>query len=78
MIGRVTSETTGVRITRTIDRLRTRFGALASDRSGSVSMEYGLVGTLISVAIIASLSSTTSGLGDKWNSVANSINAFLR
>mgnify|MGYP001766917619 CR=1 FL=1 len=62
----------------TIDRLRAAVRALKRDRSASVSMEYGLVGTLISVAIIASLSSTTSGLGDKWNSVANSINAFLR
>ena len=62
----------------TIDRLRATARALKRDRSASVSMEYGLVGTLISVAIIASLSSTTTGLGDKWNSVANSINAFLR
>lgn len=52
--------------------------ALARDEEGSVSMEYGLVGTLISVAIIASLSSATTGLGDKWNSVANTINSFLR
>jgi Flp pilus assembly pilin Flp len=62
----------------TIDRLRATARALRRDHGASVSMEYGLVGTLISVAIIASLSSTTTGLGDKWNSVANSINAFLR
>lgn len=62
----------------TIDRLRGTTRALLRDRDGSVSMEYGLVGTLVSVAIIASLSSTTSGLGDKWNSVANTITSFLR
>lgn len=62
----------------TIDRLRGTTRSLLRDRDGSVSMEYGLVGTLVSVAIIASLSSTTSGLGDKWNSVANTITSFLR
>ena len=67
-----------MRITKTIDRLRARLGALASDRSGSVSMEYGLVGTLVSVAIVASLSSATGGLSDKWNSVASTITSFLR
>jgi Flp pilus assembly pilin Flp len=41
-------------------------------------MEYGLVGTLVSVAIIASLSSATTGLGDKWNHVATTIYALLR
>jgi len=78
VIGWTTRETTGVRMTRTIDRLRARLGALASDRAGSVSMEYGLVGTLISVAIIGALSSTTTGLGDKWNHVADTITSFLR
>ena len=78
MIGWTTRETTGVRMTKTIDRLRARLGALASDRAGSVSMEYGLVGTLVSVAIVASLSSATGGLSDKWNSVASTITSFLR
>jgi len=52
-----------------------RFGR---DETASVSMEYGLVGTLISVAIIGALSSATTGIGDKWNHVANTINGYLR
>ena len=66
-------------------RVRTSYAELCSvaarfgrDETASVSMEYGLVGTLISVAIIGALSATTTGIGDKWNSVANSINAYLR
>jgi Flp pilus assembly pilin Flp len=61
-----------------IDRLRATARALISGRDGSVSMEYGLVGTLISVAIIASLSATGSGVADKWNSFADTINSYLR
>ncbi len=62
----------------TIDRLRAGMRRLAGDDSGSVSMEYGLVGTLISVAIIGALSATGSGVGDKWNSFANTIVSHLR
>lgn len=61
-----------------IEKLRETARAIRRDASGSVSMEYGLVGTLISVAIIGALSSTTTGLGDKWNTVANTINSYLR
>ena len=61
-----------------IEKLRETARAIRRDASGSVSMEYGLVGTLISVAIIGALSSTTTGLGDKWNSVANTIGSYLR
>ena len=61
-----------------IEKLRETARAIRRDVSGSVSMEYGLVGTLISVAIIGALSSSTTGLGDKWNSVANTINSYLR
>ncbi|MDK9698024.1 MAG: Flp family type IVb pilin [Siculibacillus sp.] len=67
-----------MRFETTFERFRAAAAALRRDRDGSVSMEYGLVGTLVSVAIISALSSTTSGLGDKWNSVANTINSFLR
>ncbi len=67
-----------VDVTNSSRTLRAALRALASDRSASVSMEYGLVGTLISVAIIGALSATTTGLGDKWNNVAETINSFLR
>jgi len=68
----------GLRFETTIDRIRARLRGLRHDADGSVSMEYGLVGTLISVAIIGALSSTTTGLGDKWNHVATTITSFLR
>lgn len=67
-----------MRFETTIDWLRAAARALKRDRNGSVSMEYGLVGTLVSVAIISALSATSTGVGDKWNSVANTINSFLR
>jgi Flp pilus assembly pilin Flp len=65
-------------MTTTFERLRTTVRGLLGDRAGSVSMEYGLVGTLVSVAIIASLSATGTGLGDKWNSFAATISSYLR
>jgi Flp pilus assembly pilin Flp len=52
--------------------------AVMRDRRGSVSMEYGLVGTLVSVAIIGALSSTSTGLADKWNNVAAIVVSYLR
>ena len=66
------------RVTTAIGRLRSAVSAVRRDESASVSMEYGLVGTLISVAILAGLSSTTTGIGAKWNDVANLILAVLR
>ncbi|WP_333825074.1 Flp family type IVb pilin [Pinisolibacter sp.] len=65
-------------ITTRIERLRATTRALMSDDAGSTSMEYGLVGTLVSLAIIASLSATGTGVADKWNAFANTINSYLR
>ncbi len=59
-------------------RFASGLGALLRDRHGSVSMEYGLVGTLVSVAIIGALSTTSSGLADKWNHVADTVISMLR
>lgn len=67
-----------VTVTNACRALLTAIHALGRDRSGSVSMEYGLIGTLVSIAIIGGLSSTTTGLGDKWNHVADTIIAMLR
>jgi Flp pilus assembly pilin Flp len=57
---------------------RRRIGAVKQDRAGSVAMEYALVGSLISVAIIGALSATGTGVADKWNAFANSILSQLR
>jgi Flp pilus assembly pilin Flp len=59
-------------------RIATRVGSLSKDRAGSVAMEYALVGSLISVAIIGALSATGTGVADKWNSFANTIIGQLR
>jgi Flp pilus assembly pilin Flp len=67
-----------MRVTTRIDRLRATTRAMMRDAAGSTSMEYGLVGTLVSIAIIASLSATGTGVADKWNAFANTINNYLR
>ncbi|TBW40431.1 hypothetical protein EYW49_04425 [Siculibacillus lacustris] len=55
-----------------------RFRSMTTDPTGSVSMEYGLVGTLISIAIVGALSSTGGGVADKWNNFSNTIISYLR
>jgi Flp pilus assembly pilin Flp len=52
--------------------------ALTTDTTASTAMEYALVGSLISVAIIGALSATGSGVADKWNTFTNTVIAVLR
>jgi Flp pilus assembly pilin Flp len=67
-----------MRVTTRIERLRATTRALMRDETGSTAMEYGLVGTLVSVAIVASLSATGTGVADRWNSFAGTIISYLR
>lgn len=61
-----------------IEKMRETLRVLCRDPAGSVSMEYGLVATLVSIAIIGALSATATGIGDKWNNVATTVESFLR
>jgi pilus assembly protein Flp/PilA len=44
-----------------------------SDESGATAIEYGLIAALISVAIIAAVTSVGTSLTSTFNSVANAL-----
>lgn len=41
-----------------------------TDIEGATSIEYALIGTLISIAILAGLTSTSNNIGEKFNNTA--------
>ncbi|MFM9978019.1 MAG: Flp family type IVb pilin [Sphingomonadaceae bacterium] len=47
--------------------------ALARDKRGATAIEYGLIVSLIVVAIIASMNTVASNTIRMWNSVSNSV-----
>lgn len=62
-------------------RRATRLGrsmrALIRDESGATAMEYALIATLISVAIIGAATTMGSNLNNVWTTLANNINPNL-
>ena len=47
--------------------------ALTSDQSGAVAMEYGMIASLLAVAIITGLSPLGANLGTSFQTAANAI-----
>lgn len=43
------------------------------DETGATAIEYGLIGVLVSIAIIAGATSLGSALGSKFNTVASKV-----
>ena len=43
------------------------------DESGATAIEYGLIASLIAVAIIAAATTLGNNIGDTFNSIANKI-----
>jgi pilus assembly protein Flp/PilA len=46
----------------------------AKDQSGATAIEYGLIASLIAVAIIAAITQLGSKLGKTFNNVASNLN----
>ena len=51
------------------------FRSMLRSRRGATAIEYGLVASLIAVALIAVLSSTSGSINSKFRSVSSVINA---
>ncbi|MEM8542241.1 MAG: Flp family type IVb pilin [Pseudomonadota bacterium] len=47
------------------------------DESGATAIEYGLIGTLISIAIIVGATSLGSTLNGKYNGIATSVDTAI-
>jgi pilus assembly protein Flp/PilA len=53
--------------------MRAIFSRMLRDESGATAIEYGLIAALISVAIIAALTSVGTNLSTTFNNVAGAL-----
>lgn len=53
-----------------MSKFLTRF---VQDESGATAIEYGLIATLIAVAIIGAVTAVGTGLQGKFNNIANAV-----
>ncbi len=47
--------------------------AFFKDKSGATAIEYGLIGTLVAISIIAGVSALGSAVEGLWGGVANKV-----
>lgn len=55
--------------------MKTLLERFALDESGATAIEYGLIGALVSIAIIAGAKSLGTALSNKFSSVATQVSA---
>ncbi|MBE7204294.1 MAG: Flp family type IVb pilin [Parafilimonas terrae] len=55
--------------------MKTLFSRFASDESGATAIEYGMIASLVAVAIIAGLKILGTNLGAKFNQIATNISS---
>ncbi len=55
--------------------MSTLINRFARDESGATAIEYGLIATLIAVAIIVGATALGSKLNDTFNTIAGKLNA---
>ena len=53
--------------------MKTLIARFAKDQSGATAIEYGLIASLIAVAIIAAITSLGSKLGTTFNNVTSNL-----
>ena len=54
--------------------MKTMFARFAKDESGATAIEYGLIATLIGVAIIVGAGALGTKLNDVFNAIAGAVN----
>ena len=57
--------------------LRWAYPILIKDRRGATAIEYALIASLISIAIIGSLTCFSSGVSDMFNNVSNTLQSNI-
>ena len=60
-----------------MDAIRTNFCRLLADPRGATAVEYGLIASLIVLAIIGSLAALGGGAGGMWAEVSAMVAAAL-
>jgi len=53
--------------------MRNLFSAFISDESGATAIEYGLIAAIVSVGLIAALSSLKSNLQTTYNTIGTAV-----
>lgn len=53
------------------------YPALIKDRQGATAIEYALIASLISIAIIGSLTFFSGGVSDMFNNVSNTLQSNI-
>ena len=61
-----------------MDAIRTAFRRLLRDESGATAIEYGLIASLIIVAMIGGLSALGGGANGKWGELSNDVTDAMR
>ncbi|MCF4126998.1 Flp family type IVb pilin [Methylobacterium sp. SyP6R] len=51
----------------------TKLKRFVSDESGATAIEYGLIATLIALAVIVAAGTVGNNLGNQFNKIANSL-----
>ena len=60
-----------------LGRQRRRLFAFLGDESGATAIEYGLIASLVAVAIIVAVAELGVTLGDLYGGVKNKVNAKM-
>lgn len=53
--------------------LRTILRSLLADTAGAAAIEYGLIGSLIAVAILGAVTALGGGTAEMWSNIGNSL-----
>jgi pilus assembly protein Flp/PilA len=51
--------------------------SLATDSRGATAIEYGLIASLIVVAMVGALSSLGGGVGGKWSNLSTTLATYM-
>jgi pilus assembly protein Flp/PilA len=57
-----------------VGAIRTTLRRLLADQGGATAIEYGLIASLIIVAMIGGLSALGGGAGGMWTKINNAVN----
>nr|WP_047165714.1 Flp family type IVb pilin [Sphingomonas sp. Y57] len=58
------------------DRLRARLRALSGDCRGATAVEYGLILSLVFMAIMTAVATLGSSVRDRWDNIAERVTSL--
>lgn len=61
-----------------MDAIRSNLRKLFADRRGATAVEYGLIASLIIIAMIAGLSAMGGGTGGMWGRISTDVSEAMQ